>query len=52
MSSEVASPYLLCKLLLWFLLMKVQYMSRLLAMLTSSCTTQFMLALAEAEVVY
>lgn len=32
--------------------MKFQYMSRLLAMLTSSCAMQYMSALAEAEVVY
>lgn len=34
MSSKVTTLYLLCKLLLWLLLMKFQCMSRLLAMLT------------------
>lgn len=52
MSSKVTTLDLLCKLLLLFLLMKFQYMSKLLAMLTSSCTMRYMFPLAEAEVVY
>lgn len=52
MSSEVPTLYLLCKLLTWFPLMKIQYMNRMLAMLPSFCTMQYMFSCAAAEVVY
>lgn len=42
MSLKVPTLYLLSKPLMWFLLMKVQFMSRMLVMLTSFCTMQYM----------